>query len=135
RFRIRAGSDAPTSCAVSKYLAFSAPGHMKPSIQSWPGKQKREPSCSFAFTPTSSRKFRVWRPSTCLSWCPGPILSRSNTGFADYAAYFRRVKLELLKSLGEGGAGESYPDPNEHCETCGWRATCEQRRRDDDHLC
>jgi uncharacterized protein len=55
--------------------------------------------------------------------------------FADYAAYFRRVKQELLKSLSEGGGQETYPDPNEHCETCGWRATCEQRRRDDDHLC
>jgi predicted RecB family nuclease len=55
--------------------------------------------------------------------------------FADYAAYFRRVKRELLKSLSEGGGLESYPDPNEHCETCRWRAACEQRRRDDDHLC
>ena len=55
--------------------------------------------------------------------------------FADYAAYFRRVKRELLRSLSEAGGLESYPDPNEHCETCGWRASCEQRRRDDDHLC
>jgi predicted RecB family nuclease len=55
--------------------------------------------------------------------------------FADYAAYFRRVKRELLKSLSGGGGLETYPDPNEHCETCGWRARCEQRRRDDDHLC
>jgi hypothetical protein len=47
--------------------------------------------------------------------------------FADYAAYFRRVKRELLKSLSEG--------TNEHCVTCGWRAACEQRRRDDEHLC
>jgi predicted RecB family nuclease len=55
--------------------------------------------------------------------------------FADYAAYFRRVKRELLRSLSEAGGLESYPDPNEHCVTCGWRAACEQRRRDDDHLC
>jgi predicted RecB family nuclease len=55
--------------------------------------------------------------------------------FADYAAYFRRVKRELLKSLSEEGGRQSYPDPNEHCDTCGWRAACEQRRRDDDHLC
>jgi predicted RecB family nuclease len=54
--------------------------------------------------------------------------------FADYAAYFRRVKRELLKSLREGGELESYPDPNEHCETCIWQARCEQRRRNDDHL-
>jgi predicted RecB family nuclease len=55
--------------------------------------------------------------------------------FADYAAYFRRVKRELLKSLSEQGGQESYPDPNEHCETCVWQARCERRRRDDDHLC
>jgi uncharacterized protein len=55
--------------------------------------------------------------------------------FADYAAYFRRVKQELLNSLSERGGEGTYPDPNEHCETCGWRPSCEQRRRDNDHLC
>jgi predicted RecB family nuclease len=55
--------------------------------------------------------------------------------FADYAAYFRRVKRELLKSLSEGSGPETYPDPNEHCDTCGWRDACEKRRRADDHLC
>jgi predicted RecB family nuclease len=30
---------------------------------------------------------------------------------------------------------ETYPDPIEHCEVCRWREACEQRRRDDDHLC
>ena len=55
--------------------------------------------------------------------------------FADYAAYFRRVKRELLQSLSEQTAEQTYPDPNEHCEVCGWRAACERRRREDDHLC
>jgi predicted RecB family nuclease len=55
--------------------------------------------------------------------------------FADYAAYFRRVKRELLKSLSEEGGQVTYPDPNEHCETCIWQTTCERQRRDDDHLC
>ena len=55
--------------------------------------------------------------------------------FADYAAYFRRVKQELLDSLSEGGGQRTYPDPNEHCETCIWQRRCEQQRRDDDHLC
>src|ERR1700739_3336369 len=55
--------------------------------------------------------------------------------FADYAAYFRYVKQELLRSLSDGGAQITYPDPNEHCETCGWRKECDQRRRDDDYLC
>jgi uncharacterized protein len=55
--------------------------------------------------------------------------------FADYAAYFRRVRQEFLQSLSRAEARATYPDPNEHCEVCGWRITCEERRRDDDHLC
>jgi uncharacterized protein len=55
--------------------------------------------------------------------------------FADYAAYFRRVRQEFLQSLNMAQAQATYPDPNVHCEVCGWRITCEQRRRDDDHLC
>jgi uncharacterized protein len=55
--------------------------------------------------------------------------------FADYAAYFRKVKRELLRSLSEPEPAATYPDPVEHCEVCVWRGTCEQRRRDDDHLC
>jgi uncharacterized protein len=55
--------------------------------------------------------------------------------FADYAAYFRKVRGELLKSLSEPKPAATYPNPIEHCEVCAWRASCEQRRRDDDHLC
>jgi uncharacterized protein len=55
--------------------------------------------------------------------------------FADYAAYFRRVRREFLQSLSKAGAPATYPDPNDHCEVCGWRIACEQRRRNDDHLC
>jgi uncharacterized protein len=55
--------------------------------------------------------------------------------FADYAAYFRRVRRELMQSLSHAEAEPTYPDPNEHCEVCGWRAACERRRREDDHLC
>jgi uncharacterized protein len=55
--------------------------------------------------------------------------------FADYAAYFRKVRGELLKFLRWLKPIATYPDPIEHCEVCGWRITCEQRRRDDDHLC
>ncbi len=55
--------------------------------------------------------------------------------FADHAAYFRFVKCQLLKYLGDPDAVETYPDPNEHCEICRWLKVCEKRRRDDDHLC
>jgi uncharacterized protein len=55
--------------------------------------------------------------------------------FADYAAYYRKVRAEFLKSLSEPGLAATYPDPVEHCEVCRWRSACEQRRREDDHLC
>ena len=55
--------------------------------------------------------------------------------FADYAAYFRRVKaaLEAATQSEEGPA--AYPDPKDHCDICRWREPCAQRRRADDHLC
>ena len=53
---------------------------------------------------------------------------------ADYAAYFRKVKRGFIESLAVQGPGETYPDPIDHCEICRWRATCDKRRRDDDHL-
>jgi predicted RecB family nuclease len=55
--------------------------------------------------------------------------------FADYAAYFRKVKRALLTAMAESAAKETYPDPIEHCEICRWRQACDKRRRDDDHLC
>jgi uncharacterized protein len=55
--------------------------------------------------------------------------------FADYAAYFRKVKRALLTAMVERAAQDTYPDPIEHCEICRWQETCDKRRRDDDHLC
>jgi uncharacterized protein len=78
---------------------------------------------------------------------------------AEYAAYFRYVKREMLKSCGSGEVGlnewpfgalrapqgkqtelnfESheltYPEPVEHCNVCRWFKECDTRRRADDHL-
>ena len=55
--------------------------------------------------------------------------------FADYAAYYRKVKRALLKSLADKDAAATYPDPKEHCDICRWRVDCDKRRRADDHLC
>lgn len=55
--------------------------------------------------------------------------------FADYAAYFRKVKRGLVESLGGQAAQDTYPDPIEHCDVCRWQDQCDKRRRDDDHLC
>ena len=55
--------------------------------------------------------------------------------FADYAAYFRKVKRGLLATLAKEETEETYPEPNAHCEICRWEETCDKRRRADDHLC
>lgn len=55
--------------------------------------------------------------------------------YADYAAYFRKVKHSMLVSLETNMADDTYPDPIEHCEICRWQAVCDNRRRHDDHPC
>lgn len=55
--------------------------------------------------------------------------------FADYAAYYRKVKSGLRMALTNQQAEETYPDPIEHCDICRWRQVCDKHRRDDDHLC
>lgn len=55
--------------------------------------------------------------------------------FADYAAYFRKVKRALQTATAGPAADDTYPDPIAHCDICRWQVTCDKRRRDDDHLC
>lgn len=52
---------------------------------------------------------------------------------SDFAAYFRRIKAGLAQSLA-APMSETYPDPVPHCDICVWRNSCDQRRREDDHL-
>jgi predicted RecB family nuclease len=52
---------------------------------------------------------------------------------ADYAAYFRKSQLSLRTAV-TADRPEAYPDPNLHCDVCDWLATCDARRRADDHL-
>jgi uncharacterized protein len=70
---------------------------------------------------------------------------------AEYAAYFRHVKREMLKatngmarSAAQGhlfeidvskiGFAATYPEPVEHCSVCRWFKECDRERRADDHL-
>jgi hypothetical protein len=53
----------------------------------------------------------------------------------DYAAYYRRVRTSLEKSVAPGMNGATYPDPKDHCEICRWAGRCDTQRRRDDHLC
>jgi len=55
--------------------------------------------------------------------------------FADYAAYFRKVKRALQTAMAVPRVDDSYPDPIERCDICRWREACDKRRHDDDHLC
>jgi uncharacterized protein len=54
--------------------------------------------------------------------------------FADFAAFYRRAKLALEKSVDGPAEDTTYPDPKPHCDVCRWNEVCEKRRRDDDHL-
>jgi len=55
--------------------------------------------------------------------------------FADYVAYFRRVKAAAEDAIKSTAGEEEYPDPKSHCDVCRWEQKCQQRRRADDHLC
>lgn len=52
---------------------------------------------------------------------------------AEFSAYFRRIRGELLEVLAAGG-GDTYPEPVDHCRLCRWRMVCDERRVADDHL-
>ena len=53
----------------------------------------------------------------------------------DFSAFYRRVRRSLEEFVEAPGSDQEYPEPKEHCDICGWRASCEARRRTDDHLC
>ena len=54
----------------------------------------------------------------------------------DFLAYHRLVQRQLEAAInGARGANATYPDPVPQCEICRWWGACDQRRRDDDHLC
>ncbi|TIM31593.1 MAG: TM0106 family RecB-like putative nuclease [Mesorhizobium sp.] len=53
---------------------------------------------------------------------------------ADYGAYFRKAKL-AIEMVTEGDlAPGTYPEQNDHCDSCRWYEPCEKRRRADDQL-
>jgi len=55
----------------------------------------------------------------------------------EYSAYFRLVRDRLDNVAGQDPhtvAAAHYPEPVEHCEVCRWWKTCDERRRQDDHL-
>lgn len=55
--------------------------------------------------------------------------------YADYAAYFRKAKASIEQATLDDAPPSHYPEPKEHCDICRWRERCDERRRQDDHLC
>ncbi len=72
---------------------------------------------------------------------PRPEFPPETYRFADFAAYYRRVRQWLVEAVdppsaggGTGAATATYPEPVTHCDICSWWKTCDDRRRADDHL-
>lgn len=85
---------------------------------------------------------------------PGEPFVEQAYRFDEFAAYYRLVKGRLRGVGALGGGTEvppahpkgipragtvnpthaTYPEPAAHCDICRWWATCEARRRADDHL-
>ena len=54
---------------------------------------------------------------------------------ADYGAYYRSAKRRFEARIDPSReAGETYPEPVDHCRVCSWWTLCIDRRRADDHL-
>jgi predicted RecB family nuclease len=64
---------------------------------------------------------------------PGEAFAGEKYRVSEYMAYYRYVRERLRKAVGER-AGETYPEPVEHCNICRWFRECDARRRSDDHL-
>jgi predicted RecB family nuclease len=58
---------------------------------------------------------------------------RASFRFADFAAYYRRIKSHFEDTV-DRGLTDTYPDPVAHCGLCRWSGTCDKQRVDDDHL-
>ena len=65
---------------------------------------------------------------------PRPEFPPETYRFADFAAYYRRVRHRLTESVDSEEARDTYPEPVSHCDICSWWKTCDDRRRSDDHL-
>lgn len=65
---------------------------------------------------------------------PGGALRPESLRFADFGAYYRRVKDQFVEFVNaETSSSRPYPEPVEHCNVCPWWKRCEERRHTDDH--
>jgi len=80
-------------------------------------------------------------PATLSLPVPGagvtPLFTVNSYRYADFAAYFRVVRQQMLTmlALGHDAVRDThYPEPVEQCEVCRWWGRCNSQRRADDHL-
>src|SRR5437016_538649 len=66
---------------------------------------------------------------------PGTGFAPESYRTASFAAYYRQARKGFEHFLRRESGESTYPEPNEHCPVCVWRAPCAARRRADDHLC
>jgi predicted RecB family nuclease len=73
-------------------------------------------------------------PVSAFVVTPGTNYTPEAYRTTDYAAYYRRVRGSLERSVSATVASDAYPEPIDHCEICRWRRHCDDRRRADDHM-
>ncbi len=85
------------------------------------------------------------RPERFHVVAPGHPFDIRSYRLDDFAAFVRRVRVELLGFVGQGFSpavapgtttlhDAHYPEPVEACGLCRWYQRCDERRRTDDHL-
>ncbi|MCW5631928.1 MAG: TM0106 family RecB-like putative nuclease [Rubrivivax sp.] len=52
---------------------------------------------------------------------------------AEFAAYYRHARGQLLEAASASPPPSTYPEPVEHCDVCKYWLTCDSQRRRDDH--
>ena len=65
---------------------------------------------------------------------PWTMFQAETFRYQDFAAYFRFIKRRFENHI-QSANNAPYPDPRPHCDICRWRHSCDQKRREDDHLC
>ena len=73
------------------------------------------------------------RPASMHVVTPGNDFEPLSYRVDEYAAYFRLLARGMAEFVAH--PDDTYPEVVSHCDYCAWWAQCEQRRRDDDHLC
>ena len=125
RFPTRAGQGESTSCAVSTPQAPSGVGRTRRSRPNSRAKQRRERLSQLCLYSDLLTEVQGAMPENMYVVVPWSGFEPQRYRFADYAAYYRKVKQSLRFAMSNGGLEDTYPDPKEHCDICRWREVCD----------